>query len=52
MELTVSELDDNMYDQIPENIPVKITKKDSRVRFAQKNEVPVPVPVTKSVIKR
>lgn len=52
MELTVSELDDNMYDQIPENIPVKITKKDSRVRFAQKNEVPVPVPVTKSVIKK
>jgi len=52
MELTVSELDDNMYDQIPENIPVKITKKDSRVRFAQKTSVPVPVPVTKSVIKK
>jgi hypothetical protein len=55
MELTVSELDDNMYDQIPENIPVKITKKDSRVRFAQKTSatsVPVPVPVPKSVIKK
>jgi hypothetical protein len=46
MELKVSELDDNMYDQIPENIPVKITKKDNRVRFTD------PSPVTKSVVKK
>jgi hypothetical protein len=60
MELNVSELDDNMYDQIPENIPVKITKKDNRVRFSQKNStsaapaaaVTTTVPVTKSVIKK
>jgi hypothetical protein len=50
MELTVSELDDNMYDQIPENIPVKITKKDSRVRFAEKPSAPTSV--TKSVVKK
>lgn len=50
MELNVSELDDNMYDQIPENIPVKITKKDSRVRFAEKPSGPTSV--TKSVVKK
>ena len=50
MELTVSELDDNMYDQIPENIPVKITKKDNRVHFAEKPSPPTSV--TKSVVKK
>jgi len=50
MELNVSELDDNMYDQIPENIPVKITKKDSRVRFTEKPSDPISV--TKSVVKK
>jgi hypothetical protein len=32
MELNISELNDNMYDQIPENVPIKIIKKD-KVRF-------------------
>jgi hypothetical protein len=27
MELNISELDDNMYDQIPENTPIKVVKK-------------------------
>jgi hypothetical protein len=54
MELNVSELDDNMYDQIPENIPVKITKKDNRVRFAEKTSTSATVQSvpTKSVIKK
>jgi hypothetical protein len=50
MELNISELDGNIYEQIPENIPVKITKKDSRVRFAEKKEVPSSL--TKSVVKK
>lgn len=50
MELNISELDGNIYEQIPENIPVKITKKDSRVRFAEKKEVPSLL--TKSVVKK
>ena len=29
MELNISELDDNMYDQIPENKPIKVVKKTS-----------------------
>lgn len=29
MELNISELDDNMYDQIPENIPIKVVKKNN-----------------------
>ena len=32
MELNISEVSDNMYDQIPENVPIKIIKKD-KVRF-------------------
>ena len=33
MELNISELNDNMYDQIPENKPIKSIKKDNKVRF-------------------
>ena len=34
MELNISEINDNMlYDQIPENIPIKIIKKNNKVRF-------------------
>ena len=40
MELNISELDDNMYDQIPENRPIKVVKKTN-----------IPVP-TKSAIKK
>ena len=40
MELNISELDDNMYDQIPENRPVKVVKKTN-------TQVP-----TKSAIKK
>jgi len=40
MELNISELDDNMYDQIPENIPIKVVKKTN-----------IAVP-TKSAIKK
>jgi hypothetical protein len=40
MELNISELDDNMYDQIPENTPIKVVKKTN-----------ITVP-TKSAIKK
>ena len=34
MELNISELhDENVYDQIPENIPIKVTKKGNKVHF-------------------
>ena len=39
MELNISEIDENMYDQIPENIqnkaniPIKVTKKGNKVHF-------------------
>jgi hypothetical protein len=54
MEMNISELDGNIYEQIPENIPVKITKKDTRVRFAEKKEVSAiqPASLTKSVVKK
>jgi hypothetical protein len=42
MELNISELDDNMYDQIPENRPIKVVKKTNT-----NTQVP-----TKSAIKK
>jgi preprotein translocase subunit SecA len=58
MEFNISELDelnDNMYDQIPENKPIKIIKKDTtnKVRFSQ-TAIPTPTTTTttKSAIKK
>jgi len=52
MELNISELhDENMYDQIPENIPIKVTKKGNKVHF-NNNINPNPNPNTKSVLKK
>ena len=57
MELNISELNDNMYDQIPENVPIKIIKKD-KVRFnsnineANTNINANTITNTKSVLKK
>jgi len=51
MELNISEVNDNMYDQIPENIPIKVTKKGNKVHF--NSNIPEPNATnTKSVIKK
>jgi hypothetical protein len=50
MELNISELNDNMYDQIPENKPIKIIKKDNKVRF--NSNINETVTNTKSVLKK
>jgi hypothetical protein len=53
MELNISEVNDNMYDQIPENVPIKI-KKDNKVRFNSNiNEANTNINTnTKSVLKK
>jgi hypothetical protein len=57
MELNISETEEfnyNTYDQIPENIPIKITKKDNRVRFNSdvlETNTNINVP-TKSAVKK
>lgn len=55
MELNISEVSDNMYDQIPENVPIKIIKKD-KVRFNSNiNEVNTIINTnanTKSALKK
>ena len=50
MELNISELNDNMYDQIPENKPIKIIKKDNKVHF--NSNINETVTNTKSVLKK
>ena len=54
MELNISEINDNMYDQIPENVPIKIIKKDNKVRFNSNiNEtVTSAINPNKSVLKK
>jgi hypothetical protein len=54
MELNISELhDENVYDQIPENIPIKVTKKGNKVHFNNNpNPNPNTKPNTKSVLKK
>jgi hypothetical protein len=39
MELNISELDDNMYDQIPENRPIKVVKKNINENFPTKSAI-------------
>lgn len=56
MEFNISELDELDYDQIPENKPIKIIKKDetNKVRFSQTPTIPTTTPTTtpKSAIKK
>ena len=48
MELNISEVTENMYDQIPENIPIKVTKKGNKVHFNSN----ITETNTKSVVKK